>query len=259
MSVVGTDPVLVSTYTGRARGGYVTVRRWEGSADGVNTVIAGLERWEDYDIDPRDDPRFVLTVRTPDTVDGSDEVQYNWEIVGEDNTKDLWEHPALVAATQTEDGIEQMELVKQAIDDKSGRPALSGTGDTVFDMAYDLLSHGATSWRWPTYRLRFSGVVACNWNGGVIDDGANRIYTASDIASEFSLFPMFDRTAARVAALQAAEPHNVFGSDPVYDAGFTWGWLKSPTTETESGRWKIRLETEWVLDWWHSGLLYRTK
>lgn len=254
MSVVGEDPVLVSEHIGRTRSGNVRVKRYEGSADGVNSVIAGLERWEDYDIDPSDDPRFVLTIRTPDEED----VQWNWEIVGEDNTKDLWEHPLLVAATQTAAGRTSMIQVMTALEDKS---LVFPVNDppSVFETAYLLALRGVTSWRWPTYRLRFSGIVGCNWNAWLGDDGANLIYTASDIISQYSAFPMFNRTQARVIALQAAEPHFVFGGDPIYDSGFTWGWLKSPTTETESGRWRIRMETEWVLDWWHSTLLYQTK
>jgi hypothetical protein len=107
------------------------------------------------------------------------------------------------------------------------------------------------------YRLRLTKFVGPNYNGEIIDDGACRIYSASQIVSEQGAFPMFARTQARVYALQAAEPHNVFGGDAAYDSGFVWGWLKSPTTETETGRYRIKLATEWTLAWWHASLLYQ--
>jgi hypothetical protein len=256
--VAGTDPVLISTVIWRSRSGNTTERVWEGTADGVNGVIANLSRYDEFTIDPNNAPLYRLTVRTPDTLDQASDPQWSWEIVGEDNQKDIYEHPRIVAITQSDDGLEELRVCKDAIENPlpNASPAIT---DPDILRVYFLKLHGTEGWRWPTYRLRLTKTVGPEYDGEIADDGACRVYSAADIVAEHSQFPMYTRTYRRVAALQNANPEIIFGGNAALADGYTWGWLKSPTTESEMGQFRIRLQTEWVLDFWETDLIYKVK
>lgn len=268
MSTYGTDPVLVTTRVSRTDRGTARIEVWAGSSAGIDTVLSGLSPIQHWDWDDSDAPLYRLTVRTPEPGDsgagGSAAAtthEYGWDLNGSDLQRDLYEHPRTLWAASQPSGESDLKAIKAAIQDPQAdtSPAITTPGDQGFalELLYKLLLRGTTNFLWPHYELRFNAVVSPSFSAGITDDGALRIFSAAQIISEYSNFPMPARIEARIQALQSANPNDAFGV-PVSDTeGYTWGWMKKTSSENQTPDKRVRYSTSWDLELWNTSFLYR--
>lgn len=265
MSVFGTDPSLISSRTSKTSSGTSTIKVYDGSLSGVNSIISGLSSWDQWDLDDSNSPLYRLTVRQPIDADGADSLEWTWEVAATDERRDMKEHPVVLNivnalnAQSAKSGTDALRQVIQAVDDATDLLFVAGVLPTeatrVYERLYNVMLRGQTHFAWPHYTLRFTATVGAAFSGGINDDGAYRVYSASDILSQFSGFPMYARTQARVLALQAFDPAALFAAAGVSGLdGYTWGWLKKPMSETQLKDFKIQLSTEWDLELWETEL-----
>jgi hypothetical protein len=265
--VFGTDPSLISSRTSKTSSGTSTIKVYDGSLSGVNTVIAGLSSWDQWDRDDSNAPLYRLTVRQPLDANGAESLEWGWEVAATEERRDMREHPVITDLVRDMDALSTklgtnslLDVIKSA-EDRTQLLIIPGLGElppaaaVKFGQLYDALLRGQTHFAWPHYTLRFNATVGASFNGAINDDGALRVYSASDIISQFNNFPMYARTQARVVALQAFDPSTLFAPAGVTGlAGYTWGWLKKPMSETQLKDFKIQLSTEWDLDLWETEL-----
>lgn len=246
------------TNTGRS-----TVETWQGTETDVNEKIATLAAWNVWDIDDSESPKYSLNVRSPDLLDGNSSAEVSWEIAGGDQQKEMRQHPSILWASSGNEGQRVLREIMRFAEDKSlGPPVIpnvtlpTAKTDVLYKL-YDLLMEGHTHWLWPSYTLRFTAVVGPNFTGGIVDDGAMRVWSASRILSDFSGFPPYARIANRITYLQAQNPYMLFDVEDEQILQYVWGWLKKPMTETQLPDFKIKLQTEWNLDFWETFMTYR--
>jgi len=203
----------------------------------------------------------VLTVRSPETLTGDASLQWTWEIAATEIQRDIKEHPVILAAANDDAGETALRDVLKAIKDDEKLIFVPGMGaqtpaqTVIFERLYKVMLKGQLYFLWPHYVLRFTATVGPAFTGSIADEGAFRIYTASQIISEFSAFPMYARTQARLLTLQDATPSVIYSAAGVPNvAGYTWGWLKKPMSETQMRDFKIQLCTEWELELWETQL-----
>jgi len=263
--VFGTDPILISSRTSKTSSGTSTIKVYDGSLSGVNTVIAGLSSWDQWDRDDSNAPLYRLTVRQPLDANGAESLEWGWEVAATEERRDMKEHPVAINivnalnAQSAKSGTDALRQVIQAVDDATDLLFVEGVlpneATRVFERLYNVMLKGQTHFAWPHYTLRFNATVGAAFAGAINDDGAYRVYSASNIISQFNNFPMYARTQARVLALQAFDPATLFASAGVTGlSGYTWGWLKKPMSETQLRDFKIQLSTEWDLDLWETEL-----
>lgn len=267
MSTYGTDPVLVSTRYSRTNTGTSRIEVWEGTSDGLNTVLSSLASWQQWDWDDSEQPKYRLTVRTPEPGDSgvggsqaSVAYDWSWELVGSEVSMDIRQHPRTLWLADDDAGKELLKRVVAASSDPDEVPFIPDGLDSdktqSFRNLYDLLVKGQNSFAWPSYTLRITLTVSPTFTGGTSDDGDCRVWSSAGIINYYAGYPPTDRIRTRMNNLQAANPYLLFGLEVPAAAGYLWGWLAGPTTETELPDKRNRLQREFKLDFWNTGYIY---
>lgn len=251
---IGTLLALRSERPERTANGVFFVQEYEGSEALVKAVAYAQPRGVLWSTDDSRAPLWRLVIRTPDWLTGDLSEEWTWEIIGEEAQQDIFNHPRSLFIASTDEGKEEIRLIKQAIEDKEDyQPtnviqAPSPPYNSV--ELYNLALKGQDSWADARYTLRLTRTVGFNYSRDISDDGAFKLYTAAQIVGETSDFPMPNRTLARVQALEATYPiYTRFGLPADTDL-YMWSWLKGPTSEIQIAGFKIRLTTEWRLAQW---------
>ena len=120
MSVFGTDPSLISSRTSKSSSGTSTIKVYDGSLSGVNTIISGLSSWDQWDLDDSNSPLYRLTVRQPLDAEGAESLEWSWEIAPTEDRRDMKEHPVVLNivnalnAVSADSGTDALRQVIQA-------------------------------------------------------------------------------------------------------------------------------------------------
>lgn len=273
MTIDGTDPVLTSVRYSRTNLGTSRIDVYEGSAVGLNTILQTIATWQQWDWDDSDAPRYRLTVRTPEPGSGdavgtspaSAAYEWSWELVGSEVNVDIKQHPRTLWASDTPSGQEVLKIIVNAADDPDNTLSSTPEGPAtnlptdkfnVLMTLYDLLVKGQNSFQWPGYSIRISLVVGPNFTGGTSDDGECQVWSAGGILGYYSNYPPTQRIATRMQNLQAYNPYSLFNVPASDIAGYTWGWLAGPTTESELPDKRVRVQREFKLDHWNTAYTY---
>lgn len=248
-TLIGANLTLVSSRVVKTRAGLSTVDIYEGTSDACQAAILSITSDQEYELDDSQTPLYRLTIKTPDYTDGRESYEWRWEVLGNDAQKDIYEHPQTLYWAGQAGGDTDIRTIREAMQNPipDTSPAITNTQLTSL---YNLLLRGTTHFLSAQYALRLTKTVGSRYLGEVSEDGVLRIYTSQQIIAEQAGWPMTARIQARALALQDTYPPYIVYSTPANPQGYTWGWLRKPTTETEVAGGKVQIQTEWWLELW---------
>jgi len=202
-----------------------------------NGVACRLELYEDVGTLHVDDSTSQWTIDS-------------WEIAGSSESVDGLAHPTMLAlfAGGLDTNVAKMRQAlqdNQSVDDFYNDLVNSGFSPTDAETAsnfYILQQRGQTAFRQPSYVLRHRTNVSNRWQANVSDVGVNTIYTPAQLLTEVTssgvwIFPLPPRLQFKLAAIPPLAP----------EAGYLWGWLKSPSVETTAANNRVDITTEYQI------------
>ncbi len=174
-----------------------------------------------------------------------------WQIVGNEERRDLFIHPNARALLTDPDMIAS---IRQHLEnnDKSSDAFPDDPSDILFPVRgtliesyYEMYQGGQTEYQHAQYVLRHTTNVANRWPRNIADIGVDNIYTTAELLSETQnsglwVFPLPYPMAFEIANILPA---------PAVD-GYLWGWLKTAPTKTTAANNRMDITTEYILEQW---------
>jgi hypothetical protein len=180
----------------------------------------------------------------------------NWEIIGNEESRDLWSHPNLIN-TLNAHGYDAEEIIATArlnFSDTTGPDELFGFGGDleattldapIVERFYRMKMRGAEDYRHGQYVLRHKTNVSNRWNVNIADVAVDQNYTTAQLLTEVTnpalwVFPLPPRLQYKISNI----------TPPPSQAFYQWGWLKSSSTETTGAHNRVDIITEYTLEQW---------
>ncbi len=181
-------------------------------------------------LEPADGPAWRIVVRSPDFTDGDAQATVQWELLGNEIHKDLYEHPRSLQI-----GEANLRTIRNAIADPQPDTAPTLAGDAL--TLYTLLLKGTNAFLTSQYVLRRTQIVSSRYQVRVAFNQIDYVWTTAQIVN--------------VEAPPAALLFSIIEIPiPASQAGYQWGWLKkSPTVQQASGN-RFQITQEWWLEQW---------
>ena len=259
MRIIGPNPTLVSWRLEKdPTKGFSSIYTWEGSRAAVFGLATMVTSDQKYSIDDSDKPLYRIVISSPDSgaSDVSTDYILEWELLGNDVEKSVYEHPNALALGDkmlTAIKIAIKEIEDASVLDSSTVYATNETNLTAIATLIGVSSANALS----LFRLIVKGTTAFVLSQYVL----RRTQTVSSRAQLQYSYANVEKihTAAQVwADSTMPEPVRFVISTmtaPTAQAGYTWGWLKKTPTLTQAAANKFQSTQEWWLDQW-SDFLY---
>ena len=184
-----------------------------------------------------DDPTYSYTID-------------KWEIVGNEESRDLLGHPDMVNTLSDSDLIKfRAHLDKDPPD--SPTSVFTGSGDLasyaggIVQKVYGLIIRNQTEYRNAQYVLRHTTNAPARWAVNIADWGVDNVYTPAQLLSECSNSSLWTYPLPNSLYYQIA-----YLSSPSVPSGYRWGWLKSAPIKTTAANNRIDIVTEYTLEVW---------
>ena len=210
----------------------------------------------------------------------------SWEIVANEEVRDLFSHPTLQNAIGTVVGFgtapgnqsveftQVLSAMRQGIQDNSDLFSLASVPiivnnfvvsvdfdtDTVVWTSegsilaefYSLYQNGTTGYQNPQYVLKHKFNISNRWTVFVSDWGVENIYTTAQLLTEVAssglwIFPLPPSVQYTLAQI----PIPAMGMLPVSTTGYQWGWLKTGSTRQTEALNRVNVENNYSLDLWN--------
>lgn len=214
--------------------GAQVINIYEGDADGIQSVINGLQNYERYEVD-QDGPKIRITVYTP-----SSEEAPVWELLSNYKEKSITEHPAFANVT-SHDLKAILQFVRNPTPDAD--PAITATGDagTSASLLYQFLLRKKDRWFLEDYVLRYSITISNALSLDLAYSNTDKTFTPSAITnpsiSGINIPPGIALSMSRIPAKTG-------------DSEFIWSWLKRPPQSRQTQIGKVVVTGEWWLSTW---------
>ena len=261
MQIVGPNPILVSFRLERDPvKGFNSVYVWEGSQLAIFGLANSVRPDQKYVIDDSDKPVYRLIISSPDSGSPNLANDYvlEWELLGNDNEKSIFEHPNSRALGTTvlssiKEGIKQVEDEPAATASERETAVLNGIDDLCFDLNVDaaaadalfaLLIKGATSYVTSQYVLRRTQTVSSRAQLEYTFSNVDKIHTSAQVFADGTMPQPVQFAIATIPA-------------PAAQDGYQWGWLKKTPSITQAAGGRFQGTQEWWLDQWTT-FLYET-
>lgn len=187
-----------------------------------------------------------------------------WQIVGNDENRDGLSHPVLAstlaaASLDADKIINQMRAHLKNDDDPTALFAAGGDfygAPPIVKAFYSLQLRGSEEYRHSQYVLRHTTNAPNRYTANISDVGVEMVYSTSKLLTECQnsglwIFPLPARLAYKIGQIVLPPPFGVLPPN-ASAAGYTFGWLKSPSTETTAANNRIDITTEYTLELWSS-------
>jgi hypothetical protein len=215
------------------RGGQIVID-YEGTATGINALIATLYSYERYEIGTSDPPIYRITVYTPDPADAP-----VWELLANLKEKDIFEHPDSKAISVANIN----KLIKWTkSSDPTTEPSFTADGtQTAATNLYNLVRNGTRKYFTEEYVLRYTLTATNAVQLNLAYANTDKIFTPAQLAnpgtSGITLPAGISASIGNIPAKTA--PSN-----------WVWGWLKRAPTARQTSLGKVVITGEWWLDLW---------
>jgi hypothetical protein len=193
-----------------------------------------------------------LDILSPETEPGGGSltVTDQWQLVGNEITKSIYESPPALELEEANGGA--INFIRQAVDAKSSSfvTSFGGGYDITAAALFNMAIRGQDSYLLGQYVLRHTTNCSSGYVDNVSDDNVFRVYTTSQLLSEC-------QSAALWVQPLAGRLVNKIGNivEPDSRTGYIWGWLKKPSSETTTPDNRIEITQEYWLEQWPT-LLY---
>lgn len=188
----------------------------------------------------------------------------NWQLLGNEESRDGLSHPALLAICSAEQiaelrtGIENAALpastntVDQIIAKILAGGSLASITDagqkTVLTAFLGLQFRGSTDYRKGQYVLRHTTNAPNNFVQNVANTGVDTIYTTAQLLAEcqnssFWINPIPAGISNSIGFIDTEQR-------PATQPDYLWGWLKSTSTYNTAANNRIEITTEFTLEQW---------
>ena len=197
----------------------------------------------------------------------------SWEVVGNNETRDLFSHPQFVnyivqiessstpsyqlgdIVADLRAALESNQTATAAFDPGAGNtpenspnPLAIYAGTVVSDF-YTRYLQGSTGYKAAQYVLRHKTNVSNRWQVNISDIGIDQLYTPAQFFSEVTnsglwIFPLPGRLVYKLMAIP--DPTTPY----LTSQNFLWSWLKEASTETTAANNRVDITTEYSLDLW---------
>jgi len=227
--------------------GTFSERYYEGCEDEIMGLARRLSPDQYYEIDGTNAPIFRLAVRTPD-YDGSSsssETTLTYELLGNDLTYSIYEHPT---ARALDSAI--LASVRRAVDSRSTKfyneagtditSTVNGNGNAI--TLYNLAIKGTDSFIRSQYVFRVTQTVSNRSTARAGYANTNKLYTTGQLISETS-----PPSTLLFAIDQIPTPSDI-------PTGYVWRWLKKTPTVVQIGGNKFNIAVEYLLERWSTFL-----
>lgn len=184
-----------------------------------------------------------LIVTTPDNpADASNTViSTTYELLGNANQKDIWEHPKALALTEA-----QRTAVKTAVRAESSASLTTGS-DSLYLCDLILQGNGSRAFQVSQYVYRVTHVVSGRYATQVAFSNVQKIYTTDQMLAELSPPATILFSAETIVAQHTS----------TVPTGYLYGWLKQTPTVNQIAGNKFTITNEWWLEEW-STWIYET-
>lgn len=115
---------------------------------------------------------------------------------------------------------------------------------------YRLYANNQTHYQAATYALRHTTNAPAYWSRNVADANINRVYTNAQFLTEIGDATLWVKICPPRLAYKLTAAYSTFASDHYSRTGYTIGWLKSPSAESDVGGGRIEIQTTYRLDQW---------
>jgi hypothetical protein len=246
MSRIVIGPTLVKQATSHnwsPRDGFVFVPRWEGTHE---AALGHALQLRNYGVPYRmrsDGVTAVVEAEQPMPDDAAiQEVPTgSWQLVGEEKTLDITEHPNFKALSSDD----QTKIVEAKNRERTW-VEYYGTADTMARWFHDLAYRGQTTFGKQVYVLRHTQSVSQQYDSSLSGSNIYKVYTKAQLLAECADF------SNPLPAMFSADIDKIV--DGATSIGFMWGWLKrTPTIQTVAND-KIEVSVEYVYEEWSKAL-----
>jgi len=177
--------------------------------------------------------------------EGGDVNADNWQLLCNENSKSIFEHPRVLALVQTDrNNPNSVSSVKDQVKRHDANEPLKTplqTGDAL--LLYNMLIRGVSSYQVGGYVLKHTTNVAGNYAANIADIGVEKVYSTPALIREISNVTLWTKPcpARLIYKIQNLDVQIPTNEDLI------WGWRKLPAQETMAANNRIDISTEYWL------------